>query len=387
MSHLPASGRALAPPAADPGRRKSPGLVPAGGRVESKLCCPHLREWSRLRALMKKVVSFALAGIFVADLVACGSPDTGSSGGGTTTTSTGGGTVTGGAGGGGGQTITGDTGGATVTGGTGGVGGQTGGTGGVGGQTGGTGGVGGQTGGTGGVGGFVDGVCGDGVLSPGETCDDGNTLGGDGCSAACIIESGFLCSGAPSVCQPAMCDDVASWLGPDMTFGTCFGYLVSTNADANNCELYVDVFGRGTYSVNGFSAKWIEADLRVQSPNGQVMGAGLLVNYLDAASLSHTAWRLGAETSPGLWHTGFTWTKSGPGNGNFSFAVVDFAFFLDVKSADGMVSRLWISANGQNYTLDETYATPGTIESGGSTTIEYASDMASLFDQKHVCSP
>jgi len=30
--------------------------------------------------------------------------------------------------------------------------------------------------------------CGDGVVSPGESCDDGNTLDGDGCDAACMIE-------------------------------------------------------------------------------------------------------------------------------------------------------------------------------------------------------
>ena len=32
------------------------------------------------------------------------------------------------------------------------------------------------------------GVCGDNNLNPGETCDDGNTIGGDGCSADCQIE-------------------------------------------------------------------------------------------------------------------------------------------------------------------------------------------------------
>jgi fibro-slime domain-containing protein len=31
----------------------------------------------------------------------------------------------------------------------------------------------------------------------GEECDDGNTLNGDGCSAACKIESGFTCAQAP----------------------------------------------------------------------------------------------------------------------------------------------------------------------------------------------
>ncbi|MFT3765934.1 MAG: DUF4215 domain-containing protein [Minicystis sp.] len=33
--------------------------------------------------------------------------------------------------------------------------------------------------------------CGDGVIDPGEQCDDGNTVGGDGCSAGCTVERCF----------------------------------------------------------------------------------------------------------------------------------------------------------------------------------------------------
>lgn len=36
--------------------------------------------------------------------------------------------------------------------------------------------------------------CGDGVVAIGEACDDGNTKGGDGCSATCAEESGFVCA-------------------------------------------------------------------------------------------------------------------------------------------------------------------------------------------------
>ena len=32
-------------------------------------------------------------------------------------------------------------------------------------------------------------MCGDGIVSPGETCDDGNSVAGDGCSQVCTIES------------------------------------------------------------------------------------------------------------------------------------------------------------------------------------------------------
>src|SRR5690348_6116771 len=45
--------------------------------------------------------------------------------------------------------------------------------------------------------------CGDGVLQDGEQCDDGNGASGDGCSSACVVETGFTCSGSPSACSCA----------------------------------------------------------------------------------------------------------------------------------------------------------------------------------------
>ena len=44
--------------------------------------------------------------------------------------------------------------------------------------------------------------CGDGLLDAGELCDDGDRTAGDGCSAACTVENGFECSGEPSTCAP-----------------------------------------------------------------------------------------------------------------------------------------------------------------------------------------
>ena len=62
-------------------------------------------------------------------------------------------------------------------------------------------------------------VCGDGVLVSAQ-CDDNNTVGGDGCSASCTLETGWNCSNgsttSPSVCWEicgdgivvsAACDD------------------------------------------------------------------------------------------------------------------------------------------------------------------------------------
>ena len=51
-------------------------------------------------------------------------------------------------------------------------------------------------------GGVVSDVCGDGQLTGGEVCDDGNTESGDGCAANCsAVESGFECLTAGEACR------------------------------------------------------------------------------------------------------------------------------------------------------------------------------------------
>jgi len=54
--------------------------------------------------------------------------------------------------------------------------------------------------------------CGNGVLDDGEGCDDGNTAGGDGCSAACAVEgSGAI--GCPGVAIPLTAKGASSRVG------------------------------------------------------------------------------------------------------------------------------------------------------------------------------
>ena len=53
--------------------------------------------------------------------------------------------------------------------------------------------------------------CGNGEVVIPELCDDGNNADGDGCSEACAIETGYTCTGSPSVCTerpvPGVCGD------------------------------------------------------------------------------------------------------------------------------------------------------------------------------------
>lgn len=49
--------------------------------------------------------------------------------------------------------------------------------------------------------------CGNGVIDPGEGCEDGNDVAGDGCDPTCRVEPCYVCSGNPSVCEvgPRVC--------------------------------------------------------------------------------------------------------------------------------------------------------------------------------------
>ena len=60
-------------------------------------------------------------------------------------------------------------------------------------------------------------LCGDGHLEPpGESCDDGNRLSGDGCSPFCQFESGFTCAPHPLWPTLSLCTETPGkgrWLG------------------------------------------------------------------------------------------------------------------------------------------------------------------------------
>jgi cysteine-rich repeat protein len=50
-------------------------------------------------------------------------------------------------------------------------------------------------------------VCGNFLIQPGESCDDGNTTSGDCCSSTCSVEPpGSSCGGDGDLCTPGLCD-------------------------------------------------------------------------------------------------------------------------------------------------------------------------------------
>jgi cysteine-rich repeat protein len=49
-------------------------------------------------------------------------------------------------------------------------------------------------------------VCGNGKVEPPETCDDANTVNGDGCEH-CVTQPGYTCVGEPSYCYILWCPE------------------------------------------------------------------------------------------------------------------------------------------------------------------------------------
>ncbi|HUH05112.1 MAG TPA: DUF4215 domain-containing protein, partial [Kofleriaceae bacterium] len=85
--------------------------------------------------------------------------------------------------------------------------------------------------------------CGNGVLDPGEVCDDGNIIAGDGCSANCLSDetcgNGIVDIAAGEVCDDGNTDEGDGCAGNCRSSELCGNGIVDTAAgevcdDGNN---------------------------------------------------------------------------------------------------------------------------------------------------------
>jgi uncharacterized repeat protein (TIGR01451 family)/uncharacterized repeat protein (TIGR02543 family) len=125
---------------------------------------------------------------------------------------------------------------------------------------------------------FAPDVCGNGVVEPSETCDDGNAAPGDGCSATCQVETGWSCPTANAACS-AICGD-----GLVVGLETCDdGNARSGDGCTDQCQVE---FGY-TCPTPGVACLLYAADLRVFSGSlqhgrvGEDFPAPVCVEVLD----------------------------------------------------------------------------------------------------------
>jgi cysteine-rich repeat protein len=80
--------------------------------------------------------------------------------------------------------------------------------------------------------------CWDGLVEWAEQCDDGNTNDSDGCSGTCTIETTYVCSGQPSICNT--CSDLTEVIVPHR----------ATDIDENTQTISYSAFTTHTYGTN-----------------------------------------------------------------------------------------------------------------------------------------
>jgi hypothetical protein len=169
------------------------------------------------------------------------------------------------------------------------------------------------------------------------------------------------------------------WEGPTNVFPATLE-PADANFDANHCELWVNGFGRGSFSNGGASATWLEAYVSVPPQDGEVRAVGMFART--APDEPEHLVMLGREIERDYWRTGITLSRS---FGNEQHDVLEAAFFVDIER-DGEVLRFWQSRRGANFSIDDTFALPpsATVSIGGGA-VSYANERALIFDQKHTC--
>jgi fibro-slime domain-containing protein len=115
-------------------------------------------------------------------------------------------------------------------------------------------------------------VCGDGIKEGDESCDDGNTTNGDGCSSVCEVESGFSCGAANTPCTPtqtaAVCGNKKVEFGEQCDDGN----LQASDGCSPTCQLEQGY----TCPTPGSPCQTLEycGDGIVQADNGEVCDDG-----------------------------------------------------------------------------------------------------------------
>ncbi|MEZ4297666.1 MAG: DUF4215 domain-containing protein [Polyangiaceae bacterium] len=110
--------------------------------------------------------------------------------------------------------------------------------------------------------GCIQSACGNGIIAPDEDCDDGNKAPGDGCGPSCAVETGWECSGMPSVCAIS-CGDGTLDPGEECDVG---GDLMGDGCTAN-CK-----------AVSGWACSNPEGNGKPSACVAKTCGAILAVN-------------------------------------------------------------------------------------------------------------
>ncbi len=167
------------------------------------------------------------------------------------------------------------------------------------------------------------GICGNGTVERGESCDDGNTTPGDGCSAHCAVETCWTCTGAPSTCSPTAdvaCDDGNPCTSGDTcsAAGVCAGTVVPDDTACDD----VASCGHGTCAAGACQPS---GPLVCPACTACTPGAGCVAAPRDTCLTSTSTLQTTRSTNTKRDRLAWTWTKE---------SATTFATFGDPTATD-----------------------------------------------------
>ncbi|QSQ24588.1 DUF4215 domain-containing protein [Pyxidicoccus parkwayensis] len=159
--------------------------------------------------------------------------------------------------------------------------------------------------------------CGNGNIDEGEQCDDGNATGLDGCSASCGVETGYSCTGNPSVCAVTCGDGVkaASEACDD-------GNTTAGDGCSATCKIESGYGCQNTGVVSFFTRLGRSQCTQVTDVNAPVLPASAIQASLTVPGRYRMHYVSGAVSYSGTttWYPGVFGVNANPGNGTQSFS-------------------------------------------------------------------
>jgi hypothetical protein len=178
-----------------------------------------------------------------------------------------------------------------------------------------------------------------------------------------------------------------------MFSSAAFSNTAIQNFHANNCEFLVDGVAQVYQYNQGWFRRTLHAELIVSDES--IQKVGMWVKYRNSStgsiheSISESTEQplLLSPVSNASKTVEFAFEGSGNSsseNARFYYEVLSFAFFGERD--DGAIrTRLWISDNGQNFSLPSTFTEPTYTNSIGRGSVNWANQNVDVFHQKHAC--
>ena len=159
------------------------------------------------------------------------------------------------------------------------------------------------------------------------------------------------------------------------------GYVPTHNLDAHHCEFYVDGTHGQTFAHAGSYSNTlqfyfhVDRESLVEGKDGHILN---LAAYVREPEGDYLVKAKGDKLSLGL-------AVHMPLQVPYSGEVIEFAFCLDVKRADGSIDRLWLKNGVHNFTIGDirNFTIWGTSLGAGHE--YYVAEDSPLFNQKKAC--